>query len=267
MVADAVAAEGESREAMLEAEYATMFASEETYWWYQGLHDQAKKALERCRQAVPGPFRLLDAGCGTGRMLELAGGDATVGLDLSGTALSLARRRTARPLARASVAAVPFRDASFDAVLSLDVLANLPGDGPARALADFRRVLVPGGRLVLNLVAFQGLYSEHDRAVGVVRRYRRREVGVLLAGAGFDIEVLTYANTVLFPVAALVRLWRRRPHGDGHAPRSDLSPLPGPVNAALARLRFFENDLILGRGVSLPFGLSVFAVARNPVNP
>lgn len=251
---------------MLEAEYATMFGAEERHWWYLGLHDQVRKALARCRIGENRPLRVLDAGCGTGKVLDLLGDAAVTGLDLSATGLALARRRGPFALVRASVAALPFGEASFDVVVSLDVLANLPPEAVPGALADCRRVLAPGGRLLLNLVAFQSLYSEHDRAVGVVRRYRTGQVARLLAEAGFEVELLTYANTLLFPAAALVRLWRKRQPA-GRAPRSDLALLPGPLNAALARVRFFENDLMLRHDVVLPFGLSIFALARNPIGP
>lgn len=253
---------------MLEAEYATMFEAEEGHWWYRGLHDQVGKALDRCRRGRPGPLKVLDAGCGSGKVLERLARDGhdVAGLDLSATALSLAARRGPFPLFRASVAALPVRDAAFDVILSLDVLANLPPSALPGALADCRRVLVPGGWLILNLVAFQALYGEHDRAVGVVRRYRRGQVARFLAGAGFDVELLTYSNTLLFPAAALVRLWRRRGRA-GQDPRSDLSPLPGPLNTALARVRSFENDLMVGLGLPMPFGLSVFALARRPAGP
>lgn len=249
---------------MLEAEYETMFQAEEGHWWYRGLHDQVRKALERCGKGKEGPLRVLDAGCGSGKVLDLLirDGHAAWGLDLSATALALARRRGPFPLARASVAALPFADASFDAVVSLDVLANLPPAAVPAALADCRRVLVPGGRLILNLVAFQSLYSEHDRAVGVVQRYRRGQVAALLAGAGFAVELLTYSNTLLFPAAALIRLWRRRER-PRTIPRSDLVPLPARLNALLAGVRSFENDLTVSLGLRLPFGMSLFGVARN----
>lgn len=251
---------------MLEAEYATMFAAEEGHWWYRGLHDQARRAVGLCREGAKGPLRVLDAGCGTGKVLETLehdGGVDLFGLDISATALGLARRRGPFALTRASAAALPFADAAFDAVLSLDVLANLPPHLLPTALADCRRVLVPGGRLVCNLVAFQALYGEHDRAVGVVRRYTRGQVARLLAGAGFVTERLTYANTLLFPPAALVRLWRKRPR-PGRAPRSDLARPPAAVNAILAGARRLENILTVDWGLPLPFGLSIFAVAQKP---
>jgi hypothetical protein len=81
--------------------------------------------------------------------------------------------------------------------------------------------------------------------------------------AGFLPERLTYANTVLFPAAALVRLWRRRPR-PGRTPRSDLALPPAAVNAALTGVRTLENILTVTLGMPLPVGLSIFAVARTP---
>lgn len=249
--------------AMLEAEYATMFAAEQTHWWYLGLHDQVRRALARCREEASGPLRVLDAGCGTGKMLEGLAGDRATGLDLSATALALARRRGDFPLVRASAVTLPFADASFDVVLSLDVLANVPPSLIGPALTEAYRVLAPGGWLILNIVAHQALFGEHDRAVGVVRRYSARQVRGFLAGAGFFVTTLTPANALLFPIAALVRLWRRRPH-PGRPPHSDLAPLPPCLNAVLARVRFLENRASIGYGIPMPFGLSLFAMARKP---
>jgi len=249
---------------VLEAEYATMFGAEERHWWYLGLHDQLEKAFARCRGLVAGPGRVLDAGCGTGKVLQILDAAQPVGLDLSATALSLARRRGPFALTQASAVSLPFAPESFDLAVSLDVLANVPPAEVPAALADLYRVLAPGGALILNLVAFQSLFSEHDRAVGVVRRYRAGEVRRMLVAAGFSIEILSYSNTILFPVAALVRLWRKRRRPGAGAPVSDLSPLPGPLNALLAGIRRLENDIIVRHGFSLPFGLSVFALARKP---
>ncbi|MFP5260203.1 MAG: class I SAM-dependent methyltransferase [Acidobacteriota bacterium] len=249
---------------MLEAEYATMFGAEERHWWYLGLHDQLKAAYARCRALVTGPGRVLDAGCGTGKVLTLLGEARPVGLDLSATALALARKRGPFALTRGSAVSLPFAAGSFDVAVSLDVLANVPPAEVPPALAELYRVLAPGGALILNLVALHALFSEHDRAVGVVRRYRADEVRRMLVAAGFSIEILSYSNTILFPIAALVRLWRKRERPGDAAPVSDLAPLPGPLNTLLAGIRRLENAMIVRYGLTLPFGLSVFALARKP---
>jgi SAM-dependent methyltransferase len=94
--------------------------------------------------------RLLDLGCGPGASLALARERfcaRPVGLDASAAMLAEARaRRPGQRLVRADARALPFREASFDAVLCECVLSLLPE--PTAVLADVARCLVPGGRLI-----------------------------------------------------------------------------------------------------------------------
>ena len=91
--------------------------------------------------------RTLDVGCGTGRNLPLLpAGVRAIGLDPSPEALARARRRAPGiPLVRASAEALPFRDGSFETVLSGLVFCSVPD--PARGLAEVRRVLRRDGEL------------------------------------------------------------------------------------------------------------------------
>jgi ubiquinone biosynthesis O-methyltransferase len=94
--------------------------------------------------------RVLDAGCGTGRATAaLAGrGADVVAIDLGERLVARTRRRCAcRPLV-GSVMVLPFPDATFDVVLSTEVIEHVPD--PALAVKEFARVLKPGGHLVLS---------------------------------------------------------------------------------------------------------------------
>ena len=98
--------------------------------------------------ATPGA-RLLDVGCGTGHHLARyrRQGYEVVGVD--GSAEMLARARAANPdipLQEADLQALPFADATFDVVISIEVLRYLPESAPA--LREMARVLRPGGILV-----------------------------------------------------------------------------------------------------------------------
>jgi SAM-dependent methyltransferase len=101
--------------------------------------------------------RLLDVGCGTGHHLaELGGrGFEVSGVDGSAEMLDHARRlNPGRDLRVADVEALPFADATFDVVLSVEVLRYLPR--PRQAIAEMARVLKPGG---MALVTAAPLFS------------------------------------------------------------------------------------------------------------
>ena len=146
-------------------EYGVMFAAEEAHWWYRSLRAWLRMRLGR---RVPRGARVLDAGCGTGANLALlaAMGYRAVGLDLWPAALRLAARRpgAARRMCRGSVTRLPFATGGFDAVVAMDVLYLLDEADEAAALAEFRRVLRPGGLLILHLPAHEWLRG--DRPVG-----------------------------------------------------------------------------------------------------
>ena len=243
-------------------EHDIMRSVEDHYWWYQALRQHV---VDSIKPASP-KFSLLDAGCGTGGMLatlrekfpeaELTGIDSSdQGVDLT------AGRELGARLTAASVHELPFPAASFDFVLSLDVWSHA-GVDDALAVHETYRVLRPEGELVLNLAAFEFLKGAHDKAVDVDRRYTRPQVRALLEGAGFEIEQLTYWNATLMPPIALVRwLSRMRLTRADDQARSDFRPLPGPVNRMLRGVAALE--LSASRHLSLPFGTSVFAVARK----
>lgn len=93
---------------------------------------------------------VLDAGCGTGRgTAALAGHHAdVVAIDIGLKLAAAARRRCACRPAVGNVMSLPFSDATFDVVLSMEVIEHLPD--PALAVKEFGRVLKKGGHLVLS---------------------------------------------------------------------------------------------------------------------
>src|SRR5437762_6246063 len=241
-------------------EHDIMRAVEDRYWWYQALRQHVADSIE----LGAAKLSVLDAGCGSGGMLaalrkKFPHAELT-GIDESEHAIELCRaRNTGARLFQAGVHDLPFPANGFDIVLSLDVWFHA-GVDDALAAHETHRVLRPGGKLILNLAAFDFLKGAHDEAVGGVRRYTRSQVRALLEASGFTINRLTYWNATLTPPIAVMRwLSRRRPASE--EARSDFRPLSPFLNSTLKSLAALE--LRASRHLSLPFGTSVFAVARK----
>lgn len=89
---------------------------------------------------------VLDLGCGSGMLALLKRKDVTLtGVDLSEECVAAARRNGYDAACRAPLVRLPFPDASFDYVASLDVLGHIPFDEKDAVLGEIKRVLRPGG--------------------------------------------------------------------------------------------------------------------------
>jgi SAM-dependent methyltransferase len=149
--------------------------------------DSAAQARDAARLAGCRPGALiLDAGCGNGRhVVPLArAGYRVVGLDSSRTLLAAARR-AARGARRSrfvygSYTRLPFEPGTFDTVLCLGTALGYLGEEADRAaLREFRRVLAPGGRLVIETLHRGEIgdrlsgHEERPLASGAVLRFDR----------------------------------------------------------------------------------------------
>jgi SAM-dependent methyltransferase len=257
-------------------QYAIMARREGRHWWYAGMRRVALAVLENALdgQADQPGLRILDAGCGTGgTTVDLRRFGEVVGIDLAWEALEPARALGLRGLARASIERLPFGDATFDAATSFEVVYHLGVASDTSALAEIRRVLKPGGLFLLRVPAHDWLNGEHDRLVHTRHRYSRPEVASKLSEAGFSVERLSWANTLLFPPAVAKRLFEgyalrvargalnRGPAESGESAEPDLWQPPAALNAVLTHVVGLEAFAIPA-GVPLPFGLSILAVAR-----
>ncbi len=183
--------------AALRAEYAALAARYDRRW---ATYVERSLALLRPWIAGADLGRVLDVGCGTAALLPRLGAwsarfTAYTGLDLAPEMLRMARAKAEDAPRTAFVAgsaeALPFRVASFDTAVSASVMHYW--DAPEAALAEMRRVLRPGGRLLLldwqrdpwpMRLADLGM-----RAAGIryARIHSRGEARDLLRGAGFRI--------------------------------------------------------------------------------
>ena len=196
--------------------------------------------------------RVLDVGAGIGTFTEaLAPGREVTALEPDPAFVAALHSRFAgTPNVRVVAGDVQALDsaslpARFDSIVCFNVLEHIADDNDA--LRRLRAQLVPGGRLLLLVPAHPRLYGPIDRALTHERRYRKDELRRLVGNAGLTVEVVRHVN----PVGALGWLVSARVLRRGDIPA-------GP-------LRIFDRVVPLLRmldRVELPFGLSLWAVAR-----
>jgi ubiquinone/menaquinone biosynthesis C-methylase UbiE len=249
---------GRQAKAVDPREYDIMYRVEQSHWWYQGMTAITRSILE-IFYAPGSDLRILDAGCGTGAgIFFLSQYGSVTGLDISPHALRFCADRCCTEVVRASVMALPFQAQSFDLVTSFDIL-YFEGVHDEAAVQETARVLRPGGRFLIRVPAFDWLRGTHDARVSTAHRYTSKELSEKLAKGGFEIEFMSYANMILFPVASLKRLserWWVTPQQD-----SDIALNVGAFSRLLRSCLVLESKLI--RFWRLPFGLSVVAMAKK----
>jgi SAM-dependent methyltransferase len=226
---------------------------EEAHWWYRGRRRMIQAIL--ASTPLPERCRILDAGCGSGRNMELLVGFGSVtGLEPAERSAAIARARGAGEVVQGSLEGpLPFESGAFDLVACLDVLEHLEDDGAA--LRELRRVTADGGRLLVTVPAYRLLWGMHDELAGHRRRYTRSSLLSAAGAAGWRPTRVTGFNATLLVPIGLARMADRL-LGERAARRSDLGRTPRaplePILAAEARM--------IGSGRSLPFGVSLVAL-------
>jgi ubiquinone/menaquinone biosynthesis C-methylase UbiE len=239
-----------------EAYFDVMAENAGEHWWYRARR-------ELLRDLLDGKVRrggvAIDVGCGTGEVMALlhdAGAGVVAGTDLSPHALGHAAGRVEHGSLLASRAEqLPLADSCADVVVSLEVIEHLDSD--LVALAEYRRVLRPGGTLLVTVPAYESLWSEHDEWAGHRRRYSAGQLTRAVGRAGFEVERTTYYFSFLVPPAFLVRRTPLRRLVNTTDEAASSSPLVTKVMAGAAK----AERALLRRFDHLPFGLSIAAVA------
>lgn len=240
-------------------EYLKLAEVEDRMWYFRSLHGHVARELGRF---FPAGGQVLDAGCGTGGLiLRLREGNPAwrfAGIDFMPLACELARKRcgAGTDIREASITALPFADAGFDAVISADVVCQV--ENPETAAAEFFRVLRPGGLVVINVPAYRWMWSYHDDSCQTKHRYTRPEVATLLRGAGFADVRTTHWNALPFPA-----VWAKRKLLRSAADTSDVKDYPKVVDVAFGALMAAEHAWF-ELGGTWAWGTSVFAFARKP---
>jgi SAM-dependent methyltransferase len=238
---------------MERAVFDRMAEHDQVHWWYVARRKILADLIRR-QGGLPAEARILEIGCGTGHNFEMLRRFGRLdALEVDGEARALASRRLGHAVGDAALpalAGVP--DRTYHLIALLDVLEHVAGD--REALASIAAKLAPGGTILVTVPAYQWMWSAHDVAHHHKRRYSKRGLRKVAEAAGLEVRRIGFFNSLLFPLAAMVRLAGKLA---GKSSSDDQLP-PRPLNSAFEKIFGLERHLV-GR-VPFPAGVSLFAL-------
>ena len=244
------------------AEFANIAKAENDFWWYRGMRHIMFGLLDPV--AKERRFgRVLEAGCGTGHFAQALADRyrwPMFPLDLGWEGLEYGKGLGINHLTQGDIQALPYKDGAFDAVVSMDVIVHMPLGDERRPMAEFHRVLKPGGFLALRASALDILKSHHSIHAMERQRFTRSRLMHLAEDTGFKVLRCTYANSLLLPVA-LVKFRVIEPLLGGE-PESGVQPVSPWLDKLLYGPLAMESKL-LPAGVNLPLGQSLILLAER----
>lgn len=227
-------------------EYDRMAECEQNLWWYRALHERTASAVRRHFKGGKS-IRILDAGCGTGGLmmhLRQQGFDSVEGFDLSERAVNycLGRHLAASKLDLKEIES-HYGGKKFDVIVSNDTICYLNAEELNSFIAGACTLLEENGLLVFNAPAFDLFGGTHDLAVGIQKRFQRKDIQNIPAASGFVQVESSYWPFLLSPVIFAVRSLQRLKLAMGLAGQihSDVS-MPSPwINRLLLGMCRFEQ--------------------------
>ncbi len=246
---------------MEERYYAEYAEIQSRHWWFVARRRLIGATLAAGLPAAgSAPRRILDVGCGTGTMLgELRRFGDVHGVDPEPAAVEYCHSQGEAQVQLASGAEVPHPDGAFDLVTLLDVIEHVEDD--QTLLREARRVLRPGGSVLVTVPAYAWMWGPQDEISHHTRRYTRPDLRDSLSRAGLRVDRASYFNTLLFPPIAAIRLARKLLPEPAELKSDFELNEPGRLNSALTWVFDRESAIVPRR--NLPFGVSILALATG----
>lgn len=226
------------------------------HWWFVARRRILSAFLQTHVIRSEDPLRILEIGCGTGSnlpMLKAFGDVEAIEPDQAARRIAIERYDVA--ISEGSLPdGLHVADGAYDLIVMLDVLEHVEDD--VAALAQVKRKLKPGGRLLLTVPATPWLWSSHDEAHHHFRRYTARGLARVLKATDYTLHHQSHFNTLLFPLICAARFagWITGRKGGDDA-------MPGTVvNAVLGSIFAVERAWV--SRLSIRFGVSMLAYAE-----
>lgn len=238
--------------------YRYIYINEEKHWWYQGRRFLLYRLISKFKKP---PSKLLDIGCGGGYTLYLLSRFGKVfGVDISKQSINFCKKRGFKNIRLVNPnKPLPFKKGGFNLITCLDVLEHIEDD--RGYLKHLYSMLSKNGSIVIFVPAFPILWGKLDEKSHHKRRYLKKNLEQMVYSAGFKIEKTNYFNSIFFIPILLIRIAQRFPLLNKLSAGIDPKVNSLLVNNILTVL--FKLDVLLALHFRLPFGASIFIIAKK----
>ncbi len=242
-------------------EYIKMNDVEKRHWWYRSLHELVKVNIKNNFNSKQ--ISILDAGCGTGGLLDCLQNDnynKLSGFDLSIDAVNFSLNKGLN-VKELDLRGYEYQGKKYDVIISNDTMYFFSLEEQRIILNNFYNSLNKEGIVILNLPSFKAFGGVHDKAVGIKNRFNKKMIKDMVNLAQFEVFQKIYWPFLLSPIIFLFRLLQgvKLSHGKKIKIKSDINMPSSLVNEILYKVVKLENKYIKRR----PFGSSLFLVLKK----
>jgi 2-polyprenyl-3-methyl-5-hydroxy-6-metoxy-1,4-benzoquinol methylase len=242
--------------------YEEMFRIEETHWWFVARRKIITHLIEKMIPKLnhsKEKILICDLGCGCGATLKVLSQKYNVyGMEASDDAIKFCRERGLNIQKGELPHDVPYEENRFSVVLILDVLEHIADED--KAVKKAVSLLRPGGIVICTVPAYQWLWTRHDEIHHHKRRYTKKRISELFNTSSKILPViLTYYNTLLFPLALVERITSKIMNKKQNRPQ--ISYPNKILNMIFEKIFGVERFLI--PKITFPFGLSIIGIFQK----
>jgi SAM-dependent methyltransferase len=237
--------------------YTEMADTEAKHWWFTARRSLLEEFISEIK--LPEQSRILEVGSGTGGNLDMLSKFGIVSaMEMDQTARTISSSKTGNKYdirAGFCPSDIPFKAEKFDLICLFDVLEHIEPD--VETLVALKALLKPSGYILVTIPANKWMWSAHDTFLHHKRRYSKKEFVSKINASGFVHTRISYFNTLLFPVAAAIRLKDKLLNTKTAS--GSMIPI-APVNNLFRAI--FQSERFLLRSMNLPFGVSLLGILR-----
>lgn len=232
---------------------------ENNHFWFQSRNILIKFLLQKFHSKCE---KFLEIGCGTGFVLD-AIRKASPGAFITASEISVqgikfaVDRGVADEYIQMDARNIPYIS-EFDCIGLFDVLEHIEND--SFIIAEIHRALATNGTLIISVPQHKWLWSNIDVKSWHFRRYQRNELKNILQNNGFSVIWWSSFNLTLAPLLFFQsRMKWRNQSGNVVEEHLYISYFSNKI----ALIILFVEQILITLGLKLPFGTSIFMVARK----